>query len=57
MCKYKMKCRVLNVFASYTSYGLVSFMKSALTQLYMTIKSAKSVMFYFEIINTLNEKL
>lgn len=57
MCKYKMKCRVLNDFASYTSNGLVSFMKSALTQLYMTIKSAKSVMFYFEIINTLNEKL
>lgn len=53
--KYKMKCRVLNDIVTYN--GLLCFLKSALAQFYMTTKSAKSVMFDFEILNTLNKKL
>lgn len=50
-----MKCRVLNDIVTYN--GLLCFLKSALAQFYMTTKSAKSVMFDFEILNTLNKKL
>ena len=55
MYKYKMKCRVLNDIVTYN--GLLCFLKSALTQFYMTVKSAKSIMFNFDILNRLNEKL
>lgn len=53
--KYKMKCRVLNDIVTYN--GLLCFLKSALAQFYTTVKSAKSIMFNFDILNTLNEKL
>lgn len=50
-----MKCRVLNDIVTYN--GLLCFLKSALTQFYMTVKSSKSIMFNFDILNRLNEKL